>query len=48
MSTKQHHYVLVFDTKTNEWTLDSDCEEMRFSGRHNLGTRRLRYGRAVI
>ena len=30
MSTKQHHYVLVFDTKTNEWTLDSDCEEVRF------------------
>lgn len=31
MTTKQHHYVLVFDTKTNEWTLDSDCEEVRFS-----------------
>ena len=30
MTTKQHHYVLVFDTKTNEWTLDSDCEEVRF------------------
>jgi hypothetical protein len=30
MITKQHHYVLVFDTKTNGWTLDSDCEEVRF------------------
>jgi hypothetical protein len=30
MTTKQHHYILVFDTKTNEWTLDSDCEEVRF------------------
>ena len=30
MSTKQHHFILMFDTKTNEWTIDSDCEELRF------------------
>jgi hypothetical protein len=30
MTTKQYHYVLVFDTKTNGWTLDTDCEELRF------------------
>lgn len=30
MSTKQHHFILVFDTKLGEWALDSDCEELRF------------------
>jgi hypothetical protein len=28
--TKQHHFILVYDTKTEGWELDTDCEELRF------------------
>lgn len=30
VTTKQHHFILVYDTKTEGWELDTDCEELRF------------------
>lgn len=27
---KQHHYILCYETDTQSWILDSDCEEAHF------------------